>query len=74
MAETPRKPLDAKLNDSDREGLAGTVPGSAYAQPDTREELTRPPDGRPMSAQPTWRRDFPIDWPEDEEVTRRDFS
>ena len=33
-----------------------------------------PPDGRPESEQPQWRRDFPIDWPQDEYVARRDFT
>ncbi|MEX0600096.1 MAG: Rieske (2Fe-2S) protein [Rhodothermales bacterium] len=34
---------------------------------------TETPDGRPPAAQPKWRRDFPIDWPEDEYVSRRDL-
>lgn len=37
------------------------------------EEITVPPDGRPVEAQPRWRRDFPVDWPEDQYITRRDF-
>jgi nitrite reductase/ring-hydroxylating ferredoxin subunit len=32
-----------------------------------------PPDGRPTEEQPAWRQDFPIDWPEDHYVERRDF-
>lgn len=39
-----------------------------------REQITTPPDGRPYSEQPKWRRDFPIDWPQDEYVARRDFA
>ncbi|MBX3276580.1 MAG: Rieske (2Fe-2S) protein [Acidobacteria bacterium] len=39
-----------------------------------REQMTIPPDGKPMSDQPRWRRDFPIDWPEDQYVARRDFT
>jgi len=35
---------------------------------------TIPPDGRPFSEQPQWRNDFPIDWPHDELVARRDFT
>jgi nitrite reductase/ring-hydroxylating ferredoxin subunit len=38
------------------------------------EPLTSYPDGRPESAQPRWRRDFPIDAPQDEYVARRDFT
>lgn len=39
-----------------------------------REQLSTPPDGRPMEEQPKWRRDFPIDWPQDDFVARRDFT
>lgn len=38
------------------------------------EILTIPPDGRPAEEQPQWRRDFPIDVPEDEYVARREFT
>lgn len=38
------------------------------------EHLSVPPDGRPYSQQPQWRNDFPIDWPQDELVARRDFT
>lgn len=38
------------------------------------DQLTIPPDGRPYSEQPQWRNDFPIDWPQDELVARRDFT
>jgi Rieske Fe-S protein len=31
------------------------------------------PDGRPGAEQPPWRHDFPIDWPEDHYVARRDY-
>lgn len=37
------------------------------------EQLTIPPDGRVMAEQPRWRQDFPIDWPQDEYISRRDF-
>ena len=42
-------------------------------QPDP-EQRTTAPDGRPESAQPDWRRDFPIDTVQDNEVSRRDFT
>lgn len=32
------------------------------------------PDGRPHQQQPLWRRAFPIDWPNDEYRSRRDFT
>ena len=38
-----------------------------------RETITLPPDGRPIQEQPAWRQDFPIDWPQDQYVERRDF-
>ena len=37
------------------------------------EQVTMAPDGRPMEEQPAWRTDFPIDWPQDHYVERRDF-
>lgn len=36
-----------------------------------REDITVAPDGRPAREQPVWRREFPIDWPADEYVSRR---
>lgn len=38
------------------------------------EQLSTPPDGRPYHDQPQWRNDFPIDWPQDDLVARRDFT
>lgn len=38
------------------------------------DQLSIPPDGRPYEEQPQWRRDFPIDWPQDEFIARRDFT
>ena len=38
-----------------------------------RETISLPPDGRPLEDQPAWRQDFPIDWPQDQYVERRDF-
>lgn len=40
----------------------------------TTDQLSVPPDGGPYHAQPQWRNDFPIDWPQDEFVARRDFT
>lgn len=42
--------------------------------PCSSEQITRAPDGRPPEEQPTWRQDFPIDWPQDHHVARRDFT
>jgi Rieske Fe-S protein len=38
------------------------------------EQITIPPDGGPAEVQPKWRQDFPIDWPQDEFRSRRDFT
>ena len=39
-----------------------------------REQSPVAPDGKPQSEQPRWRHDFPIDWPEDNYIARRDFT
>ena len=69
-----RRPIDVRVDSPDREGLAGTTPASVYAPVRDPEHITRPPDGRPLHYQPQWRKDFPIDWPQDHYVARRDFS
>ena len=38
-----------------------------------QEEMTIAPDGRPMSHQPAWRNDFPVDAVQEQYVERRDF-
>ncbi|HUP47108.1 MAG TPA: Rieske (2Fe-2S) protein [Thermoanaerobaculia bacterium] len=38
------------------------------------DQLSVPPDGRPYHDQPQWRNDFPIDWPQDDFVARREFT
>ena len=38
------------------------------------EQLSVAPDGRTPEKQPQWRVDFPIDWPQDHYVSRRDFT
>ena len=43
-------------------------------RPEDPDRLSVPPDGRPFHEQPQWRNDFPIDWPQDELVARRDFA
>lgn len=42
----------------------------------SRERDVEPigPDGRPLSEQPKWRQDFPVDIAEDDYVSRRDFT
>lgn len=38
------------------------------------EQISVAPDGRPLAEQPKWRRDFPIDGPQDVYIARRDFT
>src|SRR5215212_1507261 len=40
----------------------------------SEENGSVPPDGGAYHDQPQWRNDFPIDWPQDEFVARRDFT
>jgi Rieske Fe-S protein len=42
--------------------------------PTERELQTTPPDGRPQTEQPRWRKDFPIAWPQDEWISRRELT
>jgi Rieske Fe-S protein len=69
----PRRPIDPAINSPGREGLTGTAPASLYAPALEREQITIAPDFAPADAQPVWRQDFPIDWPQDVYVERRDF-
>jgi nitrite reductase/ring-hydroxylating ferredoxin subunit len=69
----PRMALDVRVSSPGREGLTGTAPASLYARTVDREQITIAPDFRPPEAQPAWRQDFPIDWPQDRYVERRDF-
>jgi Rieske Fe-S protein len=39
-----------------------------------QETISIPPDGKPQDSQPKWRQDFPIDIPQDQYVSRRDFT
>ena len=69
----PRRPLDPAINTPGREGLTGTAPADRYSPVFDREQVTIAPDFAPLDAQPAWRQDFPIDWPQDLYVERRDF-
>ena len=73
MADDDRAPIDARIDSPAREGLTGTAPASLYLPLHDPEQVTKAPDGRPLDAQPPWRTDFPIDWPQDAYIERRDF-
>jgi Rieske Fe-S protein len=53
--------------------LTETTPANMFRPVQAAEQVTIAPDWRPMEDQPTWRTDFPIDWPQDHYVERRDF-
>jgi Rieske Fe-S protein len=69
----PRGWVDARIDTPGREGLTGTAIANLYAPLQDPEQVTLAPDGRPMDQQPAWRTDFPIDWPQDNYVERREF-
>jgi Rieske Fe-S protein len=73
MNEAGRERLDVRIDDADRQGLTGTAPATLYRPIRDPEQVTIAPDWRPMEEQPAWRADFPIDWPQDQYVERRDF-
>ena len=76
MSDTrdPRGPVDITISGKGREGLTGTAPAELYGRRDpTNEQISIAPDFKPADAQPAWRQDFPIDWPQDVYVERRDF-
>lgn len=72
--DDPHARLDVRINSPGREGLTGTTPSNVYKPLPDGETITVPPDWRPMEDQPAWRKDFPIDWPQDHYVARRDFA
>ncbi len=66
--------VDVHVDSPAREGLTGTTPADVYSPTRDPEVITRPPDGKSLHSQPQWRKDFPIDWPQDHYVARRDFA
>ena len=66
--------LDPRLDSPGREGLTGTTRAGVYERALEWEDVTAAPDGAPPELQPRWRHDFPIDWPADQYVARRDFA
>jgi nitrite reductase/ring-hydroxylating ferredoxin subunit len=73
LGHDPRAAIDPAISSPGREGLTGTAPASLYAPSTEREQISVAPDLAPADAQPAWRQDFPIDWPQDLYVERRDF-
>jgi nitrite reductase/ring-hydroxylating ferredoxin subunit len=69
----PRAWIDVRIDTPGREGLTGTAAANLYTPLQDSEQVTVAPDWRPMEEQPAWRQDFPIDWPQDQDVERREF-
>jgi Rieske Fe-S protein len=74
MNDERRERVDVRIDSSAREGLAGTTPANVYRPLHDAEQVTIAPDWQPMEQQPAWRTDFPIDWPQDHYIERRDFT
>ena len=70
----PRAWIDVRIDTPGREGLTGTAAANLYKPLQDSEQVTIAPDWRPMHEQPAWRNDFPIDWPQDNYVERREFT
>ena len=66
--------IDPRVDSPAREGLTGTTRSDIYEPASEPEDVTVAPDHRPHAEQPRWRKDFAIDWPEDQHVARRDFT
>ncbi|MGE3497097.1 MAG: ubiquinol-cytochrome c reductase iron-sulfur subunit [Candidatus Binatia bacterium] len=65
--------IDARVDTPGREGLTGTAPANLFTPVQEPEQMTIAPDWLGAERQPAWRQDFPIDWPRDHYVERRDF-
>jgi len=70
----PDEALDARLDDAERRGLTGATGAGAYEATRDPEDVSRAPDPADERRPPEWRQDFPIDWPKDEHVARREFA
>ena len=66
--------IDARIDEASRRGLTGTARSDVYEPTRDPDDISRTPDPRDELDPPQWRDDFPIDWPKDEFVARRDFT
>jgi nitrite reductase/ring-hydroxylating ferredoxin subunit len=66
--------IDPLVDSAAREGLTGTAVAGIYERAPEPDDVTMAPDHGPIESQPRWRQDFPIDWPADQYVARRDFG
>jgi Rieske Fe-S protein len=66
--------IDAHLFEDSRRGLTGTTRSDVYEPTRDPDDISRAPDPRDEQQPPQWRQDFPIDWPKDEFLARREFA
>lgn len=66
--------IDVRVDEASRRGLTGTARSDVYEHTRDPDDVSRPPNERDEQNPPRWREDFPIDWPKDEFVARRDFA
>src|SRR5262245_65019622 len=71
--QDPRAHIDVRVDTPGREGLTGTAAANMYRPLPESDQITIAPDWRSMDQQPAWRNDFPIDWPQDHYIERREF-
>ncbi len=70
MADVERRACpDPATPASPLQGMPRHVDPSSFGH----DHISIAPDFTPSGAQPAWRQDFPIDWPQDLYVERRDF-
>lgn len=74
MEDRTGNEIDVRVDDASRRGLTGTARSDVYEPTRDPEDVSRAPDPRDEERPPRWRQDFPIDWPKDELVARRDFA
>lgn len=73
-ADPSQTGIDARVDEPARSGLAGSARSNVYEPTRDPQDVSRAPDARDELQPPAWREDFPIDWPKDEFVARRDFA
>jgi len=66
--------IDARLDEPSRGGLTGSARSDVFEPTRDADDISRAPDPADERDPPRWRQDFPIDWPKDEFVARRDFA
>ncbi|NUP10060.1 MAG: Rieske 2Fe-2S domain-containing protein [Polyangiaceae bacterium] len=66
--------IDPRVDEWSRRGLTGTARSGMYEPTRDPDDVSRAPNPEDDENPPRWRADFPIDWPKDELVARRDFA